>query len=95
MARTKYSKYIARAKPGMKGTGILIPNHYDHHVPTWLELIAEVRKSFPTLRDSEIELRTVTNSHWCKGCPVVVFEVPTAKDVEGWRVVTNSPDVGF
>lgn len=93
-----FSKYIVTHCVNFGSEGVtsfnnafLIPNHYNHSLASFKELVKEARKSFPGLKDDDVECRTVVESPWCKRCPAISFPLPAgeAPTVEGW---TNCKD---
>lgn len=71
---------------------IVIPNHYDHSLASFAELVAEARKTFPDLKDDDAACLTVVQSGSCKNCPALRFPRPPIKATrepkpkDGWTV---------
>ena len=70
--------YIVTHEAGGRvySNGYLIPDNYDHSVAAFLRLARWAAKRFPDLKLADIECRTVTESRWCKGCPIIRFPLP-------------------
>ena len=65
--------------------GFVIASHYNHSIDAYMELVGWAVDRLPQINRSEIELRTVARSGWCKGCPMIRFPLP---------VGTKHPDFG-
>jgi len=88
-------KFIAthESLAGRFGNAYIIPDHCSHSIKTFLALVTEARRDFPELRDVDIECRTVVESAWCRGCPIIHFAVKADLVREGWVNVETLPDV--
>ena len=74
------------------GNSYIIASHYDHSLAAFQNLVAEARKDF-VVDASDVECRTVRESRWCKGSPVIHF--PCQPDIiqAGWESTDKLPDV--
>lgn len=90
---TSYHKYIVSHSWGnnathdeyRSGNAFIIPNNYDHSLAGFIRMLKEARKSFPSLKLSDVECLTVLQSSWCKGCPLIRFPVEPDIKIEGWE----------
>lgn len=75
--------------------GVIIASTYNHSIKLYQNLLEEVQKSFPELTESQVECRTVVESRWCKGLPMLFFPLKPQTIAEGWRNVSELPDVKY
>lgn len=66
------------------GNAYIWPNHYHHGLASFIEMFLEAKKAFPELKIEDCECRTVVQSSWCKGMPVLTFSVEADIEREGW-----------
>lgn len=88
------NKYIVTHKAG-GGTftnGFILGN-YSHSLAIVNKLVANVRADFD-VADTDIEVRTVVNSGWCKGYLILRFPLPTGTTAKGWTSIDGKlPDI--
>ncbi len=83
--------------------GFIIPNHYNHSITSFEEMVAEALKSFPKIPRSEFECLTVRESSWCKSCPIIRFLIGDGKGAtsnidcpDDWTVCKDRlPDISW
>lgn len=85
-----YRKFLVTHKWGDNNqytstNAFIIPDHYNHSLDTFQEMTDEARKDFPNLKNENVECRTVLQSNWCKGFPIIHFHVPANTKMEGWN----------
>ena len=77
----------------------IFPNHYNHSLKTYKELLEVARKTFPDIKEEDCECQTVRESGWCKGMPIIrvgLGRVPTEDERKTFDVCENRmPDVNW
>lgn len=96
-----YKKYIVTHKWGndnehTSSNAFILPDHYDHSLESYKEMVDEARKDFPDVPDSEMDCRTVVRSSWVKGFPIIRFSVPANTVMKDWQSCEGRlPDIGW
>lgn len=74
----------------------IIPNNYDRSLEGYRKLVLELQKTFPQALPSRVECLVVTNSGWCKSCPVILFSAAIVKkEYDGYHSREGNPDYSY
>lgn len=94
-----YRKYLVTHKVGETNfTNAFIISNSSPNLAGLVQLVSELRKTFPKAKDTEIEFGRVVKSSWCKGYLIIRFFVQTnwKFSKEGWiECADQMPDVGW
>ena len=67
--------------------------NYDLSLASYVDLFKEIKKDFPWLKESNCRCHVVLESGWCKGQPVITFEVRINQQKNGWKSKEKLVDV--
>lgn len=91
-----YQKYIRTHYWGNNysaGNAFIISQDYERTLTAYQAMLAEARKSFPSLTASDVRCTTVTGDGWVKERAVLRFQCDPHETREGWTNCEKLPGI--